>query len=253
MFYTAGMDTRSPPGGATATAQSRRRSYADGCAAAHALDLIGERWALLVVRELLLGPRRFSDLRTVLRGISPNVLTQRLADLEAAGVLFRKTLPPPAACQVYALTPWGKQLETVLLELLKWGVRSPEFQRGEALTADALALSFKAMFDPGTAIGFGCRITFIMDRHTHHVEIGEGRLAVARGEPPGEPADAGTWAAATLRAVPVTVLQLAYGGRLLAQALAAGDCRVEGDIETLRRFLRCFKVPAALCAHGDAR
>ncbi len=247
------MDTDSGLAGLPRTPRSSRRSYEDGCAAAHALDLIGERWALLVVRELLLGPRRFSDLRRVLRSISPNVLTQRLAGLEAAGVLFRKTLPPPAACQAYALTPWGEQLEAVLLELLKWGVRSPEFQRGEALTADALALSFKAMFDPGTANGFDCRIAFVMDRHAHYVQLREGRLTVARGAPPCHPADAGAWPEATLHAAPVIVLQLAYGGRLLAQALAAGDCQVEGNVETLRRLLRCFKVPAALCAHGDAR
>src|SRR5438093_10617114 len=89
-----------------------RRSYADGCAAAHALDLVGERWALLVVRELLLGPKRFTDLRAGLPGVSPNVLSQRLHDLEQVAVVRRHKLPPPAGAWVYELSDWGRQLET---------------------------------------------------------------------------------------------------------------------------------------------
>lgn len=240
-----------PPPRSSAGARGRRR-YDDGCAAAHALDLIGERWALLVVRELLLGPRRFSDLRQSLCGISPNVLTQRLGDLEAAGVLQRRSLQPPAACRVYALTPWGAQLETVILELLKWGVRSPGFERGQALTADAMALSFKAMFDPDLAQGLACRITLVMHRHAYHVAIGQGRLAVARGDPPCHPAEAGGWAAATLYAEPVTVLQLAYAGRPLEAAQAAGACRHEGNAQALRRFLSCFRVAPPVHPAGSA-
>src|SRR5215204_4140654 len=86
------------------------RTYDDGCAAAHALDLIGERWALLVVRELLLGPKRFTDLRAGLPNASPNVLAQRLRELEAAGIVRRRKLPPPAASRVYELTEWGQDL-----------------------------------------------------------------------------------------------------------------------------------------------
>src|SRR4028118_2311757 len=85
-----------------------RRSYEDACGAAHALDLVGERWALLVMRELLLGPKRFSDLKGDLPGISANVLTQRLEGLEAAGIVVRRKLPPPASAQVYAPTPLGR-------------------------------------------------------------------------------------------------------------------------------------------------
>ena len=101
------------------------RSYEDGCAAAHALDLIGERWALLVVRELLLGPKRFTDLRAGLPGISPNVLSQRLDELERVGVVRRRRLLPPAASWVYDLTPWGQELEPIILQLGRWGARSP--------------------------------------------------------------------------------------------------------------------------------
>lgn len=228
--------------------QRSRRSYDDGCAAAHALDLVGDRWALLVVRELLLGPRRFSDLRHALRGISPNVLTQRLGDLEAGGVLRRDTLPPPASCHVYRLTAWGRELETAILALLKWGVRSPAFRRGQPLTADAMALSFKAMFNPALAGTFECRLTLFMDEHAYHVEVCEGRLSVTRGVPPCAPAEAPAWADATLHAAPVAVLRMAYGGRALPTVLASGDCRAEGDTGTLERFLACFRVPAPLAS-----
>ena len=219
-----------------------RRRYDDGCAAAHALDLVGERWALLIVRELLLGPRRFSDLRQVLCGISPNVLSQRLVDMESSGILRRRELPPPAACRVYELTPWGAQLEPVLMELLKWGVRSADFERGRPLTADAMALSFKAMFDPSLATGFTGRILLVMQRHAYHLAIAEGRLAVARGDPPDSRTGAGGQADAALYADPVAVLGLAYGKRPLEQAEAAGECRHEGDTRTLRGFLSCFSV-----------
>ena len=102
-----------------------RRWYEDACAAAHALDLVGERWALLVMRELIFGPKRFSDLRKGLPGISANVLAQRLEGLEAAGVLRRRRLPPPAATQVYELTEWGRESEPIFQALGRWAARSP--------------------------------------------------------------------------------------------------------------------------------
>jgi DNA-binding HxlR family transcriptional regulator len=103
----------------------QRRTYDDACAAAHALDLVGERWALLVMRELMMGPKRFSDLRSSLPGISANVLTQRLEGLEAAGVLTRRKLPPPVSAQVYELTPWGYESEPIFQALGRWRVRRP--------------------------------------------------------------------------------------------------------------------------------
>src|SRR5215213_1670346 len=105
-----------------------KRTYCDGCAAAHALDLVGERWALLVARELILGPKRFTDLRAGLPGISPNVLSMRLDELEKVAVVRRLRLPPPAG-QVYELTEWGRELEPILLQLGRWGARSPFMDR----------------------------------------------------------------------------------------------------------------------------
>src|SRR3954453_5510820 len=104
---------------------SSRRKYDQGCGSARALELVGDRWALLVVRELLLGPKRFTDLRDGLPGIGPNVLSQRLKELEEIGVLRREQLPPPAASTVYELTEWGHELEEILVRLGRWGARSP--------------------------------------------------------------------------------------------------------------------------------
>ena len=103
------------------TRMATTRTYGDACGIPRALDRVGERWALMVIRELVLGPKRFTDLRTGLPGASPNVLAQRLRELEHAGVVRRRRLPPPAASQVYELTDWGRELEPVLLALGRWG------------------------------------------------------------------------------------------------------------------------------------
>src|SRR5919206_4688904 len=121
-----------------------KRAYNDRCGIARGLDLVGERWALLVVRELLLGPKRFSDLRAGLRSIGPDVLAQRLRDLEGAGILRRAKLPPPAGAQVYELTEWGQELEPVILALGRWASASPSFPRGAPMGPDALVLALKS-------------------------------------------------------------------------------------------------------------
>ena len=135
----------------TDDASPSRRSYEDACGAAHALDLVGERWALLVMRELLLGPKRFSDLRADLPGISANILTQRLEGLEAAGILVRRKLPPPASAQVYELTLWGYDSEPIFQALGRWAVRSPHHDPSLPLSAVSLLLSFRTMLDPHRA------------------------------------------------------------------------------------------------------
>src|SRR5919197_5217655 len=109
------------------TAMTTRRKYDQGCAVAHASDLIGQRWALLIVRELLLGPKRFTDLRAGIPDLSPNVLGQRLRELTESGIVQRRRLPPPAAAQVYELTEWGSELEPAVLALGRWASRSPSF------------------------------------------------------------------------------------------------------------------------------
>jgi DNA-binding HxlR family transcriptional regulator len=212
-----------------------KRSYDDGCAAAHALDLVGERWALLVVRELLLGPKRFTDLRAGLPGTSPNVLAQRLRELEGAGIVRRRKLPPPAASRIYELTEWGKDLEPVIISLGRWGVRSPSKPRDAELSVDSLILSFRTMFDPQRAAGLEASYELRLGEESFRAEVAEGHFEIERGVADRPDAtvetDAGTLAA------------LVYEGRELAGALRSGDVRIEGDRELVARFLSFFPLP----------
>lgn len=212
-----------------------KRSYDDGCAAAHGLDLIGERWALLVVRELLLGPKRFTDLRTGLPGISPNVLTQRLDELEHAAVVRRRKLPPPAGAWVYELTDWGLALEPVIMELGRWAARSPTLPRDASLSVDSLILSFRTMFDPRAAAGLKARYELRFGEDRFHAEVAAGQLELARGS--ADRPDA------TIEGDPATLAALVYGGRKLAEALRSGDLKVEGDRSAIKRFLTLFPLP----------
>src|SRR5215207_4533134 len=159
-----------------------RRRYDDACGTAHALDLVGDRWALLVMRELMLGPKRFSDLRADLPGISANVLTQRLGALEAAGVLMRRKLPPPASAQVYELTPWGYESEPIFQALGRWAARSPQHDPSLPLSAVSLFLSFRTMFDPARAAGIDARIGFRIGDESYLARVVDGRIDVARDE-----------------------------------------------------------------------
>lgn len=214
---------------------SGRRSYNDGCAAAHALDLIGERWALLVVRELLLGPKRFTDIRAGVPNASPNVLAQRLRDLEASGVVRRRKLPPPAASRVYELTDWGRDLEPVIISLGRWGVRSPSKPRDAELGTDSLILSLRTMFDPEATDGLSASYELRLGEDFFRAEVADGRFEIGRGvadEPDAVvETDAGTLAA------------LVYEGRQLAEALRSGDVRIEGDRQAVERLLTLFPLP----------
>jgi DNA-binding HxlR family transcriptional regulator len=211
------------------------RTYDDGCAAAHALDLVGERWALLVVRELLLGPKRFTDLRSGLPHASPNVLAQRLRDLEASGVVRRGKLPPPAASKIYELTEWGRDLEPVIIALGRWGVRSPTKPPDAELGVDSLILSFRTMFDPDRAEGLDASYEFRLGEDRFRAEVADGRLEIERGtafdSDATVEADAGTLAA------------LVYDDLELDGALSSGDLRIEGDRDAVKRFLALFPLP----------
>jgi DNA-binding HxlR family transcriptional regulator len=218
-----------------AKAPSRRR-YEDACGAAHALDLAGERWALLVMRELMLGPKRFSDLRADLPGISANVLTQRLEGLEAAGVLARRKLPPPASAHVYELTAWGYESEPIFQALGRWAARSLEHDPSLPLSAVSLFLSFRTMFDPRRARGLRARIGFRIGAETFLARIADGRIAVARG--PLDQADVVFTGTATAIAAAV------YGGQPLRALAAEGALSLEGDWALAERFVTLFPLPA---------
>ncbi len=212
------------------------RTYDDGCAAAHALDLIGERWALLVVRELLLGPKRFTDLRSGLPNASPNVLAQRLRELEAAGVVRRRKLPPPAASRVYELTDWGMELEPVIVGLGRWGARSASRPREAELGVDSLILSFRTMFDAQAAKGFRASYELRLGEDRFYALVADCRFEVARGGAEERPD-------AIIEADAATLAAVVYGGRQLEEALRAGDIEVEGDESAVERFVGLFPLP----------
>ena len=212
-----------------------RRTYGDGCAIAHGLDLVGERWALLVMRELMLGPKRFSDLRADLPGISANVLTQRLEGLEAAGVLVRRKLPPPASAQVYELTPWGYESEPIFQSLGRWAARSPQHDPTLPLSAVSLFLSFRTMLDAERARGLVARIGFRIAAETFLARLARGRIEVERG--PLENVDVVLAGAAPAIAAAV------YGGQPLAALERAGMLAVDGDRALAERFVTLFPLP----------
>ncbi len=212
-----------------------RRHYEDACAAAHALDLVGERWALLVMRELMLGPKRFSDLRESLPGISANVLTQRLESLEAAGVLMRRKLPPPGAAQVYELTEWGYESEPIFQALGRWAARSPAHDPTLPFSAVSFFLSLRTMLDADQARGLDARIGFRLGEETFLAHLAGSRIEVARGALDG--------ADLILTGTPPVLAGAIYGGQTLEALERAGLLRIEGDRELARRFIGLFPLP----------
>jgi len=212
-----------------------KRTYDDGCAAAHALDLVGERWALLTVRELMLGPKRFTDLRAGLPGVSPNVLAQRLRELESTGVVKRRKLPPPAASKVYELTEWGKELEPVLVQLGRWGARSPSKPYDAALGVDSLILSFRTMFDSHRADGLRATYELRFGEDVFRAVVEDGRLDVIRGS--------AVQPDAIIETDSNTLAGSVYGPVALAEAIRSGAIRIEGDESAVERFLTLFPLP----------
>jgi len=212
-----------------------RRKYDEGCAVSHALDVIGERWALLVVRELLLGPKRFTDLRAGMPGASPDVLAQRLRELKEAGVVRQHKLPPPAGSQVYELTDWGAELEPVVTHLGRWGSRSPSMPYDADRSIDSLVLSFKALFDHTAAQGFSATITLRLGENHFSIKIADSQLHLTRGE--------AEQAAAKLETDPQTLAALLYRRRTLDDVLRTGEVTISGDSGVVARFLQLFPLP----------
>lgn len=212
-----------------------KRSYGEACGIPRALDRIGERWALMVVRELLLGPKRFTDLREGLPHMSADVLAQRLRELEENGIVERRILPPPAASKVYELTEWGRELESVLIALGRWGARAPLTPECAEMSLDSHIVSLQTLFDPALAGDFSPLVELRLGEHVFHVQPLDGRLDAGRG-----PAAAPDVVIAT---DPCTLLALTHRQVELADAIAAGDATVTGDKRAARRFLRLFPLP----------
>lgn len=203
------------------------RSYGDPCGIARALDAVGDRWALLIVRDLLLGPKRFTDLGRGLPGAATDVLTQRLRDLADVAVVERVTLPPPGAATVYRLTERGRALEPVLVALGRWGTRLP-FPPGERdLTADSFAVALTTTFDPAAARGLDVTVGLVLGADRVRARVREGRLELSRGDAAAD---------ATITADIATLREVVWRGRSTA------DLRIDGDRPAAERFLTLFPV-----------
>lgn len=220
------------------------RSYSQFCPAARALDVVGERWTLLIVRDLLLGPKRYTDLQNGLAGIGPNVLTERLRTLEEAGVVRRRRLPPPAASTVYELTEAGTALSPIVEQLFHWGLRfAGAPARGDALRASWWLPAVRAAAEPGS----------ISDEwdDAYEMRVGEEVLtvrvrdgAVETHEGPAQEPDL------VLRTDPRTFAQLGGGTLSPLEAIEAGRLKVEGEEAAAERCAALFGMaePAAPAA-----
>src|SRR3954451_15476017 len=157
-----------------------KRRYDDACGLAHALELVGERWGMLVLRELAYGPRRFSELKADLQGISANVLTQRLTELEARGLVRKIRLPPPASIQVYEATQWGLEAIPIIASLGRWAARSPLHDATLQMSHVSLMMSLQTLFSPVHAEGLRGRVGFHFRDIDYVATINRDRLDVER-------------------------------------------------------------------------
>jgi DNA-binding HxlR family transcriptional regulator len=220
---------------------STKRSYGEACRFSHALDLVGERWALLVVRELLLGPKRYTDLRNGLPNASTNILAERLRELEEGGVVRKLQLPPPAAASVYELTEWGRELEPVVTRLGAWGARSPHPPQTTAIGPDSIVLALRSLFDPEAAGELSATYEIRFGEDVFHVVVSPGDGATEAGvELLRGPAVERNGAIAT---DPGTFAAVVSGQLSLDVAIAAGDLEIEGGKRAVGRFLKLFPMP----------
>jgi DNA-binding HxlR family transcriptional regulator len=209
--------------------KEEKRRYEDACGLAHALDLLGERWAMLVLRELAYGPRRFSELRADLWGISANVLTQRLTELEDRGLVRRIKLPPPASVQVYEATQWGLEAIPIIASLGRWAARSPLHDPTLRMSHVSVIMSFQTLISPERTEGFNCRICFRFGEAAYVAAVTDGRMEVERRDC----ADCDL----TFIGTPSEIAAVIHGG-------APFDLiRVEGDMALADRFRTLFPLP----------
>jgi DNA-binding HxlR family transcriptional regulator len=208
------------------------RSYGQFCGLARALELVGERWSLLVIRDLILGPKRFTDLRRGLPRIPTNILATRLKELEEAAIVQRRILPRPATSVVYELTPYGQELKQILLALGVWGARSlGPAQPDDSVTVDTLMLGLEATFQPEAARGFTAGYEVRLGSVVVHARITDGALGV--GEGPLAGADLVIETGPALKA-------LMSGEMSPDEALENGSVRLTGNRELLTRFVEIF-------------
>jgi len=209
--------------------KEEKRRYEDACGLAHALDLLGERWAMLVLRELAYGPRRFSELRADLTGISANVLTQRLTELEDRGLVRKTKLPPPASVQVYEATEWGLEAIPMIASLGRWAARSPLHDPTLRMSHVSVIMSLQTLISPERAGGLNARVCFRFGEANYVTTVNDGRLDVERRD--CNDCDV------TFIGAPSEIAAVIHGG-------APFDLiRVEGDMALADRFRTLFPLP----------
>jgi DNA-binding HxlR family transcriptional regulator/putative sterol carrier protein len=217
-----------------------QRTYGQYCGLAHALELVGERWAFLVVRDLLLGPKRFTELRRTLPRIPTNILSARLKELEEMGVVRRRILPRPATGVVYELTEYGLELEDVALQLGLWGAKTlGEPRPDDVLAVDSLLLALRATFQAEAASGVRAGYELRLGDVVVHAQVDDGALEVAAGPLPD--ADLVIETDLALRALMTGEL----GPR---EAIERGIVRLQGKKKLFERFVEIFRIPPVTSA-----
>ncbi len=224
--------------------QKHGKWYDDACGTAFALELIGERWSLLIVRELMLGGRRFGELRGGLPGISAKVLTERLESLEGVSVVKRRQLPPPASVQVYELTDWGYAAETAIKELGRWAAQSSGHDPTLPLSPASLMLSFRTMFAPTLAEGLAFAGLLRIGTDRFVVRVANEAFTATRGE-----IDDPDFTIVSPDAP--SIAAMVYG-KVPAEALGATGLTTSGDAQALQSFLNLFPLPKTFDASGAA-
>jgi DNA-binding HxlR family transcriptional regulator len=215
--------------------QATPRWYDDACGTALAMEFIGERWSLLIIRELMFGPRRFSEIKANLPGISANVLTQRLASLGANRILVRSQLPSPANVQVYQLTQWGLEVEPIFQAMGRWALRSRRHDPTLFLSPASAMLSLRTMIDAGKASALLARIAFHFPTDAFVGALRDGELTIRRDE--------ASTADVAFITDPTTFVTVIYGKRPLNDVEAEGTLRLKGDRALAQRFVDLFALP----------
>lgn len=213
----------------------QKRWYDDACGTALALEFVGERWSLLIMRELMFGPRRFGEIKANLPGISANVLTQRLEGLEANGIVTRYRLPSPANVQVYDLTEWGRESEPMMRDLGRWAARSPRHDPMLFMSPASAMISLRTLIDHDRAAYETMIIAFRMPGDSFVARIADGELAIVRGT--ADHADV-TFTGDTL-----AMRHTIYGKVPLSSNGAEGTLAVAGDFDAAQRFVDLFALP----------
>ncbi|GAB2805359.1 winged helix-turn-helix transcriptional regulator [Lentzea nigeriaca] len=215
-----------------------QRTYNQYCATARTLDLVGERWTLLLIRELLTGPKRFSDLQAGLRGLGTGLLAARLKHLEREGLARKITLPPPARTPAYALTEAGEELGPPILGLARWGLKwaMGEPRETDTFHAGWAVLGLKACFDAEAAAGLRAVYEFRIDDEVFHARVDDGTVEVLHG--PAQHPDA------TVTISEAAFLDVTSRGLSFAEAVKTGAASASGDRGALRRLAGLFRLPA---------